>query len=59
MVESGHSDKEGINEISLNSESSDVALATSNGFLIYGFEPKKLKANNQFEGGFAHILLAR
>ena len=46
MVESGHSDKEGINEISLNSESSDVAIATSNGFLIYGFEPKKLKANN-------------
>ena len=46
MVESMHSDKEGINEISLNSESSDVAIATSSGFLIYGFEPEKLKANN-------------
>ena len=61
MVESLASDKEAvINEISLNSESSAVAIATSHGFLIHEFDPKiRQRANHQFEGGFAHIALAR
>jgi hypothetical protein len=60
MVESANSDQEGvINEISLNSESNAVAIATSAGFLIQEFEPNKLRAKHKFEGGFLHIVLAK
>jgi len=46
MVESTQPDKEAIiNEISLNSESSAVAIATSEGYLIHSFDPNKLLAN--------------
>lgn len=60
MVEPLASDKDvEINEINLNSESSAVAVATSVGFMIHEFEPKRLRANHLFEGGFAHIALAK
>ena len=60
MVDYSVSDKEAdINEISLNSESSAVAIATQSGYLIHEFEPNRLRAHHLFEGGFAHIALAK